>query len=462
MASVSKLSERPLVAIVGRPNVGKSSFFNRILGERRAIVEPTAGVTRDRLVLPAEVSDPDLAFDLMDTGGIGIVDRADLSESVEMQVMVGVHAAEVLLFLVDAREGLTPLDKEVARMMRKTDTPILLCANKCEGTEALANLDEFRQLGLGEIWPMSAMEGKGIAAIYDEMATHLPTGSDVECISDSLRIAVIGRRNTGKSSFVNALIQEERLLVSDIAGTTRDAIDIQIDWDGTPVTLVDTAGVHRRGKVANSIEYFSLTRSDHAIRRSDVTLLFLDLTQPPAKLDQELARTVMDRHKPTVIVGTKIDLVPELSVHEFRSLMEHKFPHLRGAPICMISNTERIGLARVLRQALRLREEASTRVGTGAINRALEQAFQKLRFRGRSEKPRVYYGTQLRVAPPSFLLFVNKKALFDKENVRSISRELRSRLGYEHVPIRVVLRERKRSASKRATDTRGKNRFRRR
>ncbi|MAW61092.1 MAG: ribosome biogenesis GTPase Der [Planctomycetes bacterium] len=442
--------ERPLVAIVGRPNVGKSSLFNRLLGERAAIVEATAGVTRDRLIRPIRMDDYQLDFDLMDTGGIGIVDRADLAESVEMQVETGLHAAQVVIFLVDAREGLTLLDEQVARLLRRGGHDVLIFANKAETREAERNLGEFDKLGLGRVRPLSAQEGKGIGELFEELAATLPPAGEV-IDEQRLRIAVLGRRNTGKSSYVNALLGEERVIVSDIAGTTRDAIDIDFEWKSRPLTLVDTAGIHRRGKVANAIEYFSLTRSDQAIRRADIALLFLDMSEEFARLDQELARTIVDRYKPCVIVGTKSDLVPEMDIQTFRDKVAHRFPHLRGAPIVMLSNVTGRGVDRALREAFALHEEATRRVGTGELNRAVEAAFQKLRFRGRStEKPRAFYATQIRVQPPSILLFVNRARLFEKEALRAISRELRKSLGYERVPIRLVIRERERSPSKKS------------
>jgi GTPase len=438
-----------MVAIVGRPNVGKSSLFNRMVGSRTAIVEPTAGVTRDRLILPVQLEDEQLDFDLMDTGGIGIVDNTNLADSIEYQVLTGLHSAALVLFLVDAREGLTLLDQHVARLLRKGGHKVVLCANKAEGRAAELSLSEFEALALGDVFPISALEGRGLSYLYEEMARHVPPASHQAERLERLRIAVVGRRNTGKSSFINALLGEQRVIVSDIAGTTRDAIDVDFEWQGKPLTLVDTAGIHRRAKLANAIEYFSLTRSDNAIRRADVTLLFLDMTESLARLDQELGRTVHDRYKPVVIVGTKADLVPELTIQEFRERVEHRFPHLRGSPVAMVSNVSGRGLDRVLKSAFSLHQEASQRIGTGELNRAVIEAFQTMRFRGRSEKPRVFYATQLRVAPPTLLLFINKSRLFEREALRTISRELRKRLGYPRVPLRLVLRERVRSQSHR-------------
>ena len=449
--SDSEIRPRPQVAIVGRPNVGKSSLFNRILGERRAIVEATAGVTRDRLIMPVDLPENDLRFDSMDTGGIGIVDNHDLEESVEYQVKAGLVGAEVVLFLVDAREGVTLLDEHVARLLRHGNHKVILFANKCETREAEANLPEFSSLGFDFAQPLSAQEGRGMDDLFHALEGVLPPADGIPPANEDgpMHLAIVGRRNAGKSSFVNALTGEERVIVSEIAGTTRDAVDVRFEWEDRPLILVDTAGVHRRAKVQSAIEYFSLTRSDQATRRSDVVLLFLDLTQTISRLDQELARTVQDRYKPVVVVGTKADLVPDMELQDFKDLVGHKLPHLRGSPVVMLSNVTKKGMDLVLRHAFSLREESEVMVGTGELNRSVKSAFQRLRFRGRSEKPKVFYATQLGVAPPSFLCFVNRKGLFDKEAVRTLSRDLRRTLKFEHVPIRLVLRERTRSPSKR-------------
>ena len=441
---------RPLVAIVGRPNVGKSSLFNRFMGERIAIVEATAGVTRDRLQMPARFEEPDLDFDVMDTGGIGIVDRADLGDSVEYQVMTGLESAELVLFLVDAREGLTLLDERVAKLLRKSGSQIIFAANKCENRSAESNLSEFHSLGLGGPLPLSAQEGRGMVDLLEEMAGVLPPGEAVEeHVDGALRIAVLGRRNTGKSSFVNQLLGEQRVIVSDIAGTTRDSVEVAFEWKGNPVKLVDTAGIHRRAKISTAVEYFSLTRSDQAIRRAHVALLFLDLTQLPARMDQEIGRTVNDRYKPVVVVGTKWDLAPEVTVSSFRDWISRKLPHLSQAPLHLVSNTEGKGLDMVMSSAMKLHQSAGKVIGTGELNRAVQATFGRLRFRGRGEKPRVFYATQLKSHPPSFLLFVNRKKLFEKEVIRAVGKALQKDLGLLGIPIRLVLRERKRSPSKR-------------
>ncbi len=444
---ITPKNKKPLVAIVGRPNVGKSSLFNRILGERRAIVDATAGVTRDRFVLPARIPDYKLGFDIMDTGGIGIVDDHNLEDAVEYQIVTGLAASDVVLFVVDSREGVTLLDDEVAKYLRKSDVPVVMVANKCETHAAQMMVSDFASYGFGDAIPLSAQEGQGVSDLYKALAGILPEENLIE-EKEAVNVAILGRRNTGKSSFVNALTGENRVIVSDVAGTTRDAVDISVDYRGTAITLVDTAGVHRKGKVNTPIEFFSLTRSDQAIQRSDIALLFIDMSQTIARMDKELARTIKDRYKAVIVVGTKHDLVPEFTIERFRDLVEHKLPHLLGAPIAMMSNVTKKGIDRVMRDILTVYEEGQLQLGTGVLNRAMQAVFDNMRIRGRGERPRFYYATQLNTLPPTFLLFVNKNRLFSKELMRALQNEFRRRFKITKVPVRFVLRERKRSASK--------------
>jgi GTP-binding protein len=332
--------------------------------------------------------------------------------------------------------------------LRKAGVPILLLANKCESREAELSLGDFSILGFETVLPISAQEGRGMEELFTALRAFLPPEDDIpQATGDRLRIALLGRRNTGKSSFVNALLGEQRVIVSEVPGTTRDAVDVDFQWKGKPLTLVDTAGVHRRTRVADAVEFFSLTRTDQAVRRADVALLFLDLEQPVVRMDQELARTAIDRYKPSVVVGTKFDLVPDESGRDFQSRVAHKLPHLKDSPLCRISNLQEKGLDKVMDMAFSLHEEGAKRIGTGELNRALRASFDTLRFRGRGEKPKAYYATQLRTSPPTFLLFVNEKRLFEKEILRALARDMRRRLGFPRVPVRFVLRKRTRPGS---------------
>ncbi len=442
---MSNSVSRHLVAIVGRPNVGKSSLFNRLVGERRSIVEPTAGVTRDRLLVPVVFPEPypGRAVDLMDTGGIGIVDRADLAASVEVQVQTAIHAAKVVIFLVDAREGMQLLDQQVARLLRSSGATVVLAANKCETPEAVMNLGEFGRLGYGEALPVSASEGSGITALCEALAPNLPEDAPLPG-EERLRVTVLGRRNVGKSSFVNVVLGEERVIVSEQTGTTRDSVDVDLEYDGQAVTLVDTAGVHRKERIAHAVEYFSLARTALALRRSDIALLLLDVSQEPSRLDLALGREALDHYKPTIVIGTKRDLSPDLKLHDFRENVASQLPHLRESPMLLISSLTGEGVDRVIPAALELGALARRRVGTGELNRILGQCLERLRVRGRGEKPRAYYATQIGASPPSFLLFVNRKDLWEREALRALSRALGTRLGYGAVPVRLVLRERER------------------
>jgi GTP-binding protein len=308
-------------------------------------------------------------------------------------------------------------------------------------------VSDFASFGFGDPIPVSAQEGQGFSDLYKRLTEILPEEQLVED-KESINVAILGRRNTGKSSFVNALTGENRVIVSDVAGTTRDAVDISVDYNGSAITLIDTAGVHRKGKVNSSIEYYSLARSDQAIQRSDITLLFVDMSQTVARMDKELARTIKDRYKAIIVVGTKHDLVPDVTIDQFRDLIDHKLPHLQGAPIAMMSNVTKKGIDRVMRDILTVYEEGQLQLGTGVLNRAMQRVFENMRIRGRGERPRFYYATQLNTLPPTFLLFVNKNRLFSKELMRALQNEFRRKFKITKVPVRFVLRERKRSAAK--------------
>ena len=387
--------------------------------------------------------EPPRAVDLMDTGGIGIVDREDIAASVEVQVQTAIYAADVVIFLVDSREGLQHLDEQVARHLRGAGKEVVLAANKCETPQAVATLGDFARLGYGEALPVSASEGTGIARLCEALAPFLPFDAPRPG-AERLRVAVLGRRNVGKSSYVNAVLGEERMIVNELMGTTRDAVDLDLEVDGRTVTLVDTAGIHRKDRIANAVEYFSLARTAQALRRSDVALLLLDVTQEPSRLDLALGREALDHYKPVVVVGTKRDLAPDLTPRAFREDVAARMPHLREAPMVLLSNRTGEGLQHALPAALALGESARKRIGTGELNRTLALCLERLRFRGRGEKPRAYYSTQIGASPPAFLVFVNRKRLWEKEALRALSRALGERLGYASVPIRLALRERER------------------
>jgi len=436
------------VAIVGRPNVGKSTLLNRLCGSRVSIVEPTSGVTRDRVTVPARLRTEagDCWIELTDTGGIGIVDRDDLGEAVEHQVGLAMASADLILFVVDVRDGLTPLDREVADRLRGSPVPVELCCNKAEGERRGWDAEEFRRLGVGaELRVISAQNGIGIAALSECIAQHAAASdtSGRAPAQPAMKLAVIGRRNAGKSTLINALAGEERMIVSEIPGTTRDAVDVRFERDGRTFVAIDTAGVRKKSKLADSIEFYGEARSRRTIRRADVVVVLFDVSVELSALEKRLARYVVDHHKPVILAGNKWDLVREFDRSEFVEYLRAELPGLSWAPILFLSALEGEGVEAVVERAEELFEESRRRVGTGQLNRVLKRALEARVPTKDGARVNVLYATQTDDAPPTFLLFVNDRHLFSKTVVRYIENRLRSELGYRHVPVRVVLRDKR-------------------
>ncbi len=439
------------VAIVGRPNVGKSTLLNRLCRSRIAIVEPTAGVTRDRVAvavlldLHAPLGLPERWVELTDTGGIGIVDRHDLGAGVEAQVLAAVEQADAILFVVDVRDGLLPLDQEVARRLRGVRKPVLLLANKAEGREAAWNVAEFRRLGLEEgPFPISAQNGEGLEPVLERLGALLPPEIGLAPPEPVvLRLAVVGQRNAGKSTLINRLAGEERMLVSEIPGTTRDAVDVRFERDGKVFVAIDTAGLRKHTRIADAVEFFSDARSHKSVRRADVTLLLFDVSQPLSAVDKKLARYALDRYKPLVLCANKWDLVAGMERAQFVDYLRGELPNLAFAPIVFLSALSGEGVERLLSTAERLHEESQRRVPTGELNRILERATQERSPSSDGARVAVYYATQADSAPPTFVLFVNDRRLVGRGHLRYLTNRLREELDLAHVPLRIVLRDRR-------------------
>ncbi|HEV8111650.1 MAG TPA: ribosome biogenesis GTPase Der [Planctomycetota bacterium] len=451
----------PRIAIIGRPNVGKSTLANRMCGSRVSIVEPTAGVTRDRVTVPAflRASNGERWVEVVDTGGIGIVDRDDLGPQVEEQIATAIATSDVILWLVDVREGITPLDEEVARRLRGLAFPILLVVNKVEGRKLEWDVDVFRRFGVGEgPFAISAQNGEGLEPLYDRILELLPApeaderapeGGDLDSDAASeasrptpvMRVAVVGQRNAGKSTFINALAREERMIVSEVPGTTRDAVDVIFERDGKSFVAIDTAGVRRKRSHQDAIDFYSDARAHKSIRRGDVIVLLFDVTQRLSSIDKDLARYALDHHKPVIIAANKWDLVEGLTPDDFREYLAQELPQLSFAPVSFLSAKEGQGVDETMKLALELHAQAQTRVSTGELNRVLAKALGARAPTRTAHAARIRYATQAGVRPPTFVLFVNDKKHFNKDYLRYLANRLREEFPLREIPVRIVLRD---------------------
>lgn len=436
----------PVVAIVGRPNVGKSSLFNLLARRRTAIVEPTAGVTRDRVTTVCDIDD--LYFELVDTGGHGVVDRDDLDEHVERQIQYAIDQAHVILFVVDAREGVTPLDRDTADLLRRHGRADRVCliANKVDNPRLETNLGEFARLGFAEPLAVSAIAGFGRSAL-EELLRQLIEGITDEVPAEPvMKLAIVGKRNTGKSSFINALAGEERVIVSEIPGTTRDSIDVRFEKDGRVLVAIDTAGVRKKGKIADDIEFYAYSRATRSIRRADVVLLLIDATVPVGQVDKRLAQLIASEHKPCVLVVNKWDLAKgRASSEDYGDYLDKVLPEVDYAPVAFTSAINGRNLDATIDLATELFKQSRTRVGTGALNQALRQALAANTPRGKRGRkaPKLFYATQVSTQPPTIVIFVNSPELVATNYKRFLLNRFRETLPYDEIPIRLIFRARR-------------------
>jgi GTP-binding protein len=434
----------PVVAIVGRPNVGKSSLFNWLAGRRIAIIDPTAGVTRDRV--STQVKADDRPFELVDTGGIGIADVDNLTEQVEQQIRMAIEQAHVILFVVDGRAGLAPLDEEVARRLRSVTKPVLCVANKCDTPAIDPQAAEFYKLGPDQVVCVSAQQHRNKDELLRLIREHLPAPETRDGPAEPvMKLAIVGRRNTGKSTFINCLAQDERMIVSEVPGTTRDSVDVRFERDGQAFIAIDTAGVRKKRSLANDVEFYSLARAERSIRRADVVLLFFDARQRISKVDKQLADYVLKHHKPCIFVMNKWDLMVPVRTGRMARYLQANFPSLDFVPIAFITATEGKNVQAVLNLAQNLNKQAHHRVSTGDLNRVLRAALAStpppLR---QNRRPKVFYATQVNVAPPTIVLFTNGPELFDNTYKRYLLKTFRDQLGFGELPIKLHLRQRSR------------------
>lgn len=432
----------PRVAIVGRPNVGKSSLFNRLVGRRVSIVEPTAGVTRDRVA--ATVRHQERTFELVDTGGLGLVDEALLKEHVEVQIGVALDLADVILFVVDTKEGRVPGDDMVARRLRTLHKKVLLVANKVESFTDEAVVSGWHALGFGEPLATSAKEGWGASTLLERIVAELPPKHLDEDApeGDILRFAVVGKRNSGKSTLINLLAGEERVIVSELPGTTRDAVDVVFDFDGRKLMAIDTAGVRKKKSLEHAIELFAHTRSNDSIRRAHVVVHMFDVREPISQVDKSLAAYCVEHHKPVLLVGNKIDLAPELDLQKWDAYIKQQLPGLDHAPVAFLSAREGTNVHETLELLFDLREQTRVAMPTPRLNAVLQEARERLMPSSGGHYPKMFYGTQIGTEPLSVMIFVNEPRLFRGQYERYLVQRLRDAFACPEVPMRMVFRRR--------------------
>ena len=440
----------PTVIIVGRPNVGKSSLFNAICGRRVAIVDPTAGVTRDRISRVVEAGGA--AFELVDTGGMGLHDSVELVADIEMQILMAVELADLVLLVVDARAGVQPGDQEIARRMRDAAKNVLLVVNKCDNSADEAAAADFYELGLPEMHLTAAIHRTGIAdlmravaaAVPEAPAGAAPAGEAEARAAEPMRIAFVGRRNVGKSTLVNYLADAPRVIVSEIPGTTRDSVDVRFRMDGLEFVAIDTAGLRRRKQIKDSIDFYSVTRTRRAIRRADVVVHIMEAPMEISRIDKQIASEVADACKPCMLAMNKMDLAGDVSREEFTRYVRDRLPGANYFPVAYISALTGEGVQEMIEAACTLHDQSFIRVATGELNRAVQEAVRRTPPPSAvSHHTKIYYATQVGVRPPTVVLFTNEPAMIGRSYQRYLGNALRRSLPFHAIPIRFLVRGRR-------------------
>ncbi|HEY1602512.1 MAG TPA: ribosome biogenesis GTPase Der [Pirellulales bacterium] len=432
----------PQVVIVGRPNVGKSSLFNWIVGKRLAIVDGTAGVTRDRLTHLMCVDDR--YFELVDTGGIGVEDVDNLTADIEQQITIALESASVVLFVVDTRSGVVPLDQEVSKRLRYIDVPILCVANKADAPSMDIQADEFYKLGRGKIVRVSAKENRGRQELLDLIIERLPPddGLSPAPAEATMKVAIVGRRNTGKSTFVNSLAKAERMITSEVPGTTRDSVDVRFELDGKAFMAIDTPGLRRRKSITTDIDFYSLHRAQRSIRRADVVLLFFDASQPISKVDKQLGDYISEQYKPCVFVVNKWDLLADsMPTEKWVKYLRDTFRSMWHVPIAFITGQTGKNVKALLNHGQMLFKQSQDRVSTADLNKLVRAALDgNPPPLSSNRRPKIYYGTQVGIQPPTIVLFCNEPRLFKTDYRRYLLGVFRDHLPFGEVPIKLYLR----------------------
>jgi len=436
---------KPIVAIVGRPNVGKSTLFNVLAGSELSIVKDTPGVTRDRIY--ADVDWSGYSFTLIDTGGIEPDSDDQILKEMKAQAQIAIDTADVIIFLVDVKQGLVDADGKVADMLRKSHKPIILCVNKADDyKKSMPDVYEFYNLGLGDPYPVSSVNRQGIGDLLDEVTKYFDSVASKDSEDDTPKIAIVGKPNVGKSSIVNKLLGEKRVIVSDIAGTTRDAIDTKVKWKGREYTFIDTAGLRKKSKVGEELERFMVIRTVSAVDRADVVVLVIDATEGVTEQDAKIAGIGHDRGKGMIIAVNKWDAVEKTdkSVKEYTDKIRGILSYMPYAEIIFISAETGQRLTKLFDTIEMVLENQSMRVPTGVLNEIMMEAValnQPPSDKGR--RLRLYYITQVSIKPPTFVIFVNDKKLMHFSYTRYLENKIRESFGFKGTALHFIIRERK-------------------
>ena len=439
------MKKKPIVAIVGRPNVGKSTFVNRLAGARNSIVDDAPGVTRDRIYFDVDWQGKN--FTVIDTGGIIPDEDDDIMNSIFSQAQIACEEADKVIFLVDGKDGINPIDYDIANILRRTSKPIYLAVNKCDNPQSMANTSDFYALSIGEPIAISALHGSGGVGDLLDIITE-----DFEIINEDedknrIRIAIAGRPNAGKSSIVNALLDAKRVIVSDVSGTTRDSIDSYIKYNDTEFTIVDTAGIRKKSKVDYGIEKFAVDRAIRSIRDCDVALLVIDAKEGISEQDKRISSIITEAGKGIIVAINKWDLIEDKkanTINKFSEKLEHDIPFLSYAPKIFISAVTKQRLTQIFDKGLEVYNEGCKRISTGLLNKVINEAYAlnpPTSYKGKRLK--IYYTTQVKSQPPTFVFFVNNEELLKDNYKRYLENKLREAFGFFGNPVRLSARERK-------------------
>jgi len=438
----------PQVVVVGRPNVGKSSVFNWLSGRRLAIVDATPGVTRDRVSQLVELGDR--FVDLVDTGGIGVEDIDNLTEHIEAQIQMAVDSADVILFLVDTRDGLAPLDQEVAKRLRYVNVPVVCVANKTDSDTLRPQADEFYKFGR-KVIAVSAKQNRGKSELLEAIIQRLPElpadGEEESAEVPTMKVAMVGRRNTGKSTLVNTLAEAERMITSEVPGTTRDSVDVRFEMDGKAFMAIDTPGFRRGKSISTDLDFYSTHRAQRSIRRADVVLLFFDAGQRISKVDKQLSDYISQQYKPCIFVVNKWDLMAgSMPTEKWVTYLRDTFRTMWHVPIAFVTGQTGKNVKALLNHSQMLFKQSLNRVPTARLNRLVKAALEHSPpplYRNR--RPKIYYATQVATQPPTIVLFCNNPQALAHPYRRYLLGVFRDRLSFGEVPIKLYLRRRERS-----------------